>query len=724
MQLKNYPDKRIIAEVALPLPIDKTFYYEYPSKFTIPAKPAGSKVKVSFGNKPIVGVIVGLHQEHELDGKLPKKLKFVDKIYPVKECVPDEMLDLAKWMAGYYCCSLGEALQSVFPVKSYTRERPKHDCMDTSYSGNGKSENIELSREQKDAFDNISQALVSGKPSTFLLYGITGSGKTEIYVKLLRHVLESGGSGIFLVPEISLTPQFIKKTYDCFPGEVVLWHSRLSRKERNTAWEELASGEKKIVLGVRSAIFAPLKNIKVIIIDEEQEDTYKQETKPMYHTREVAKKRAQYHNATVILGSATPDVSSFYKAQTGEYKLVKLTKRFADAPLPKIDLIDLKAGYIGRTQALVTKDLVFAVKRALARREQIILFLNRRGFSPNCICYDCGWTARCPRCSVSLVKHEQVRHRKKVPYHLPDMAAMSAQKFREKINTGSAAGILRCHLCGYFGKIPVVCPECRNQKLTFFGLGTQKLEKEIRRLFPEARVFRMDYDSTREKDIHQKIYNDFLNEKFDILLGTQMISKGFDFPRVTLVGIIDADILMNLPDFRAAEKTFRMIVQVAGRAGRKELAGRVLIQTYYPDNFVLNKAKLHDYEEFYKEDIKSREMFEYPPFMELISVTVIGKNEEDVIKGIESISRSADEFIRNKKLKDKYSGPSPAIRPFVNNMFRYQLLIKTSAGNKILWSEFLKATRLKASLRMSVDVDPQSLCSIADQVSFKSQAHH
>lgn len=706
MRSKNYPEKRIIAEVALPLPMDNTFYYVYPSNQPH-ADALGCKVSVSFGRKLLTGIIVRLHNEEDLKDK-PELLKTIDKVYSSDGRITDEMFELSRWMADYYCCSLGEALSCAYPVKLHRKKSIQDKCAHDEIMEKTSTKKITLSTDQESAFNEVSDAIVKKENKTFLLYGVTGSGKTEVYLKLFRQVLDAGGSGIFLLPEISLTPQFVKRACEYLPGEVVLWHSRLTKKERDRAWQELALGKKRIVLGVRSAVFAPLKDIKLIVIDEEQEDTYKQDKKPMYHTREVAKKRAKYHNAAVLLGSATPDMVSYYKAQKGEYKLLTLTKRFSDVSMPDINLIDLRSGGVGRPQALISKELEAAISRALARREQIILFLNRRGFAPNCFCPECNWRAKCPRCSISLVQHEKWSAKNR-PYHMPESDDGSAQLFSQKIKPEGSTGQLRCHLCGYFSGIPKVCPDCSSARLVLFGLGTQKLEKELRRLFPEARMFRMDYDTTKERDIHSKIYNDFLNEKFDILFGTQMISKGFDFPRVTLVGIVDADMLMHLPDFRAAEKTFRMIVQVAGRAGRKELTGRVLVQTYSPEHFVMQMAKSHDYSKFYNEDIKSREMFAYPPFTSLINVIMHGKKEEEVSKAIAELAGGAESVIKNKGLGDSISGPSPAVRPLVKHMYRYQMVIKIREQNKVMWSKYFKSIKLKSNLRIAVDIDPQSL---------------
>ncbi|MFH1283420.1 MAG: primosomal protein N' [bacterium] len=707
MLSNKFLHNNIIAEVALPLPIERNFYYIYPSN-TLELKSIGCKVKVSFGRRSLIGIIVQLLYADELAGKLPKEIKPIEKIFFDQQGITEELLSLSKWMSEYYCCSRGEALASIFPVSGYSRIPKKLSADSYNTFDLNPAEPIELSQEQSVVFNNLLSSIKADAEETSLLYGVTGSGKTEIYLKLIKEILKDGYSAIFLLPEISLTPQFIKRCYEHFSNNVVLWHSRLTRQQRFKAWHELAAGEKRVVLGVRSAIFAPLKRIKLIVIDEEQEDTYKQESKPMYHTREVAIRRAKHHRAVVVLGSATPDVVSFHKARTHEYSLNVLKERFGKISMPNIQLIDLKRGSIGRTQALISRELEGSIKTRLARREQIILFLNRRGFAPHSMCPRCGWIAKCPRCLISLVKHE-TWSTKIAPYHHYQFSESKEEHFRQKVHQKDIEGHLRCHLCGFFRDIPKKCPECNSDHLVFFGIGTQKLEKELRRLFPEARMFRMDYDTTRERDIHMKIYKDFLNEKFDILLGTQMISKGFDFPRVTLVGIVDADILLHMPDFRAAEKTFRMIIQVAGRAGRRDIPGEVLVQTYYPEHFVLQLAKQHNYEAFFDYEIKSREYFRYPPFTEIINIIVQGKNEEEVIRQSEELASSINSFISDKASTSELSGPSPALRPLFKGQFRWQMILRTKSEYKYIWSSFFKNVKIKNSLKLAVDVDPQQL---------------
>ena len=453
-----------------------------------------------------------------------------------------------------------------------------------------KTKNLKLTDEQKNAYDKVVLDMIINSYEQFLLYGVTGSGKTEVYLQLIGEALKQEKTAIVLVPEISLTPQMINRFIARFnKDEIAVLHSKLSIGERYDEWNKIKEGKAKIIIGARSAIFAPTENIGIIIIDEEHDSSYKSEAIPKYDAKEIAKRIAKENNCPLVLGSATPDLITYYKAQQGKVTLLELSKRANNSKLPEVEIVDLKMELANGNRSMLSTKLYGEIEQNLKQHRQTILFLNRRGFSTFIMCRECGYTVKCKNCNISMTYH----------------------KTENK---------LKCHYCGYEENVVTVCPECHSTKIRYFGTGTQKLEQEINKLFPEASTIRMDIDTVTKKNSHEEILNKFKNENIDILIGTQMVVKGHHFPNVTLVGVIAADSSLNIDDYRANERTFQILTQVAGRAGREQLDGKVIIQTYNPDNFSIICAQKQDYKMFYNTEIALREQLKYPPFCDIIVI--------------------------------------------------------------------------------------------------------
>ncbi|MFC4409266.1 primosomal protein N' [Chungangia koreensis] len=537
---------------------------------------------------------------------------------------------------------------------------------------------FQVTEEQAKVMDALMKE--KDQPATFLLHGVTGSGKTEIYLQMIQDVISRGKEAIVLVPEISLTPQMNSRFKSRFGDLVAVMHSGLSAGEKYDEWRKIQRGEVKVVVGARSAIFAPFTNLGVIILDEEHESTYKQDDTPRYHARDIAIWRSQYYSCPVILGSATPSLESYARASKGVYRLLTMKERANHHPLPAVHVVDMRDELKNGNRSMFSVDLADAVRKRLERKEQIVLFLNKRGYSSFVLCRDCGTTVQCPNCDISLTYHR-------------------------------ASEVLRCHYCGHEEHVPTNCPECSSEHIRFFGTGTQKVEEEVSKLFPGARVLRMDVDTTRQKGAHEAILKDFGDGKADILLGTQMIAKGLDFPNITLVGVLTADTTLNLSDFRAAEKTFQLLTQVSGRAGRHDKPGEVFIQTYSPEHYAIQHAKNHSYEPFYRQEMMARKQYEYPPFYYL---TLIQFSHEDLMKVSEYAGKTV-EWLR-QRLSDQSAviGPTAAAISRVNNRYRYQCLIKykKEIGLTETLQQLIKMYRtewLKTGLYMTIDMDPSTI---------------
>ena len=529
--------------------------------------------------------------------------------------------------------------------------------------------NEEQSKVVKEVIDNLNTN------NTYLLKGVTGSGKTEVYMHIIKEVIDRGMQAIMLVPEISLTPQIVSRFRQRFNDEVAVLHSGLSDGERYDEYRKIKKGLVKIVVGARSAIFSPFQNLGVIIIDEEQVTSYKQENNPRYHTRDVALFRCKYHNCPLVLGSATPSLESYARAKKGVYKLLTLNKRANNKLMPEIRIVDMKKE-IRNNYHNISLELENAIKEKLDKKEQIIILLNRRGYSSMLTCKDCGEVIKCPNCDISLTYHK-------------------------------TSNTLRCHYCGYGTKVQDTCPSCYGRSLTMYGLGTEKLEEELVKKF-NARVVRMDLDTTTSKKAHSKIIKDFLEQKYDILVGTQMIAKGLDFPNVTLVGVINADASLNIPDFRSSEYTYQLLSQVSGRSGRDKKEGIVIIQTLNPEHYSIKYAKDHDYDGFFNYEMSIRKKLGYPPYYYLTLIKILSRDYQLCMKEANKVG----EFLRKNLPSDVIVlGPSIASTFKVNNIYHFQCIIKYKKEDDI--KEVLRTIdniyKVNTKVRIEMDIDPVRL---------------
>lgn len=500
----------------------------------------------------------------------------------------------------------------------------------------------QLTPEQQRAVAQIDQAITAKNATTFLLEGVTGSGKTEVYLQAIAHALSQGRSALMLVPEISLTPQMVQRVKERFGKDVAMLHSALSDGERYDEWRRIERKEAKVVVGARSAIFAPLDDLGLIIIDEEHEASYKQEDMPRYQARDVALWRGKYHNCPVVLGSATPDLATRARAQKGVYQQLDLTKRINGSSLPQVTLVDMREAVKTAPAPDFSQVLLDQITERLARKEQVVLMLNRRGYSSFVLCRDCGFVLKCPNCDVSLTLH---------------------------MDTHS----MKCHYCGHEEAIPNRCPSCDSKKIRYYGTGTQKVQAELEKLLPKARILRMDVDTTRKKGAHERLLAKFGAHEADILLGTQMIAKGLDFPEVTLVGVLNADTALSLPDYRSSERTFQLLTQVSGRAGRADKTGQVVIQTYNPEHYAIQLACRQDYEQFFFYEMNLRHLNNYPPYYYTIKITVSAKSEAEAAKESFAIKKGLDQCLSPQAL---VLGPTPSSILKIKNRFYYQLVIK------------------------------------------------
>ena len=544
-----------------------------------------------------------------------------------------------------------------------------------------KTENLTLTDEQQNAYNKVALDITNNSYEQFLLYGVTGSGKTEVYLQLIGKALEQNKTAIVLVPEISLTPQMIDRFIARFnKDEIAVLHSKLSIGERYDEWNKIKEGKAKIIIGARSAIFAPTENIGIIIIDEEHDSSYKSESIPKYDAKEIAKKITKENNCPLVLGSATPDLVTYYKAQQGKITLLKLTKRANNSKLPEVEIVDLKMELANGNRSMLSVKLHDEIEQNLKEHRQTILFLNRRGFSTFIMCRECGYTVKCKNCNISMTYH----------------------KTENK---------LKCHYCGYEENVVTICPECHSNKIRYFGTGTQKLEQEINKIFPQASTIRMDIDTVTKKNSHEEILNKFKNENIDILIGTQMVVKGHHFPNVTLVGVIAADSSLNIDDYRANERTFQILTQVAGRAGREQLDGKVVIQTYNPDNFSIICAQKQDYEMFYNTEIALREQLKYPPFCDIILIGFNSISENELLEASTKIYNYLKANLNGQEFNVLKPMPSPIDK--IQNRYRWRIIVKgnmTEAANNVLNTCLRKFYNSNyKNTRVSVDVNPNNM---------------
>ncbi|MFD2729985.1 primosomal protein N' [Enterococcus camelliae] len=535
---------------------------------------------------------------------------------------------------------------------------------------------LQLNDEQAAAVQALADA---NQSQTFLLEGITGSGKTEVYLQAIANVLEHGKTAMMLVPEIALTPQMVERFKGRFGEAVAVLHSGLSQGEKYDEWRKIERNEAQVVVGARSAVFAPLENIGLIVVDEEHESSYKQEETPRYHARDLAIWRSNYHQCPVVLGSATPSLESRARAQKGVYQFLHLTKRGnPDALLPSVEIIDMKQEIVRKETTTFSRILQEKIQDRLNKEEQVVLMLNRRGYSSFVMCRDCGFVLPCPNCDISLTLHMDTK-------------------------------TMRCHYCGHEERIPHHCPSCGSEKIRYYGTGTQKVEEELTQLFPEANVLRMDVDTTRKKGAHERILRAFSEKKASILLGTQMIAKGLDFPDITLVGVLNADTSLNLPDFRASERTFQLLTQVSGRAGRAQKHGEVIIQTFNPEHHAIVLAKQQNYEAFYQEEMQIRHQSDYPPYYFTVKIIASHEQEEPAARKMFQVYREIEHVLSSQA---KILGPTPHAIMRIKNRYYYQIIIKYKREPQLAnyLTELLERSQMdqRNGLFLSIDKEPLS----------------
>ena len=544
-----------------------------------------------------------------------------------------------------------------------------------------KTNNLPLTDEQKNAFEKVKDKILKNEYEEFLLYGVTGSGKTEVYLQLIGEALKREKTAIVLVPEISLTPQMIDRFIARFnKEEIAVLHSKLSIGERYDEWNKIKEGKAKIIIGARSAIFAPTENIGIIIIDEEHDSSYKSEAVPKYDAKEIAKRIAKENNCPLLLGSATPDITTYYKTKNGKITLLELTKRANNSKLPNVEIVDLKMELANGNRSMLSVKLHDAIEKNLKAQRQTILFLNRRGYSTFIMCRECGYTVKCKNCNISMTYHKAINK-------------------------------LKCHYCGYEENVVTVCPECHSTKIRYFGTGTQRLEQEINKIFPNAKTIRMDVDTVTKKNSHEDILNKFRNENIDILIGTQMVVKGHHFPNVTLVGVIAADSSLNIDDYRATERTFQILTQVAGRAGREKLEGNVIIQSYNPENFSIQYAKKQDYDLFYNTEIAIRKQLKYPPFCDIILIGFNGLSEKEIIQVSNKVYIYLCRNLDNNLFNILKPMPSPIDK--IQNKYRWRIIIKGNIDEKTntILNDCLKEIYEKnyKNTKITIDVNPNNM---------------
>lgn len=681
-----FPEIILTADVAVPLPIQGIFSYSVPETLAAKIQP-GVRVRVPFRNRDLVGYIVSSAQVQS-----PEKIKPILDILDDEPVVSTAILELTKWVSEYYGSSWGEAIENALPkwVK-YGKKAQRALAKDEGEQFiPDRRKDLTLSDDQKKALDEIQSAFERSVSKPILLLGITGSGKSEIYIRAIRMMLERGRSAICLVPEIALTEQLRRFFLNHFGDELEIIHSKLGDTERFLAWKRLEQGKRHVVLGPRSAIFSPVQRLGLVVMDEEHEGSYKQETSPRYHAREVAEWRARNEQAVFVMGTATPSLETMYRTTNGEVVRVDLTSRIDNKPLPEVKIVDLK--YAGSSaskgsSSILTPPMANEIESNLKQRQGTLLLLNRRGFSTHIHCPRCGTVESCHSCQVSMTFHQED-------------------------NT------LLCHYCNARRPVPPVCGNCKADLLRFAGFGTEKVESEVARRFPQARIARLDADSVRKKGSHEVILKEFREQRIDILIGTQMIAKGFDFPHVTLVGVILADVGLSLPDFRSSERTFQLLTQVAGRAGRGNLPGRVIIQTYSPDHPSIRLAQTHDYLKFYEQEIIGRYPLSYPPYNRLINIIIRSKTEKSAYLYGRALREVLDQYLfgdnpdlAGHDVKPELIGPAPLPFYKLRGHFRWHLMIKSPRGLLLTQSvlKALQSVKKASDVAVALDVDPLNI---------------
>ena len=605
--------------------------------------PLGSLITVEVGKRKATAIVIAHSASSDLEGETIKELNEV--LYGGYAWLSSDLIALAAVVADYYLCSLGAVLELMLPVPFAAKEvsglkRPPKEKTLLHAANLVRQQPLELTEAQSAAVEALKAAMLSGSKKPYLLYGVTGSGKTEVYLQALALVVACGQQAIYLVPEISLTPQAIAAVVSRFGDKVAVVHSALSAGERARTWQSIAAGKKQIVVGARSAVFAPAKNLGLIIIDEEHETSYRHEGGVNFHARVVAQLRVQRAGGLLLLGSATPSLEVYTSATQGRSELLRLASRPKGSFLPEVKIIDMREELRAGVKGLLSTPLKLAMAERLALGEQALLLFNRRGYAQFSLCQDCGFIHLCPHCDISLRLH-------------------------------AGASVLKCHYCGLHKPLPPLCPKCGSRQMLSRGAGTEKLEQEVREQFPNYGVTRLDRDTTTQKGSHERLLTEFGSLNSQILLGTRMIAKGLDFPNVTVVGVIDADSGIFFPDFRAVEESFHLLMQVAGRSGRGHLPGTVYVQAYNPDHYCLRLASQHDYEGFTRVESKLRRKLSYPPFGGLITLRF---RSPDLLRLREDTHRTAELLSQDKSLT--ILGPVAESPEKVRDVFRYQISIK------------------------------------------------
>ena len=738
--------------------LDKTFQYSIPDELLCDIRP-GVCVDIPFGSRTITGYVIEVTDEPEYD---PAKTKPLIGIKAHSVAVEAKLIALAAWIRRNYGSTMNQALKTVIPVKKQAKEQVSRSIAlkidkvraraqlalceaknqkakarlfralldadegahleysfvtgklsvsaatirtleqsgfievitQTGYRNPVEHMSVDtydkvLNAAQQSVVDAIEGDIAAGLRNTYLIKGVTGSGKTEVYMELIAHCIQSGHQAIVLIPEIALTYQTVMRFFSRFGNRVSIINSRLSNGERYDQFERAKNGDIDIMIGPRSALFTPFSNLGLIIIDEEHENSYKSESVPRYHAREVAIEYARMSDAIVVLGSATPSVDSFYKAKTGVYRLLELDTRVDDRPLPKCEIVDLRQELREGNRSILSTRLQELMEERLLNGQQTMLFLNRRGKSAFMSCRACGFVVKCPHCDVSLSEH--------------------------------SGGVMVCHYCGYRQPVPKVCPSCGSKYISGFKAGTQKIEAMVAKRFPQARILRMDYDTTRAKDAYEKILQAFSNHEADILIGTQMIVKGHDFSNVTLVGVLAADMSLHVNDFHAAERTFALLTQAAGRAGRGKLPGNVVIQTYDPDHYAIQTAKEQDYEAFYDKEIEYRRLMNYPPVWNMLLIHVTSTDESECGSVAQRVHDTAAQMIshieKSQSPDDRHQiqliGPADATIAKVNDIYRKVIYMKTSDYAALISvkdgiEQAVKADTAMKNANISFDFNPMS----------------
>lgn len=732
--------------------LNRIFDYNIPEEMKVSV---GSRILVPFGNGKHLeeGYVIGIKETSEF------KIKDIQKVEE-QEALSEENIELAKWMARRYFCNIADCIKLMLTpgttskklenrVKEKTAqcvylkkeveeieflietEKIKSDkhvrilkflmdnegitvpdleiLTDTSrailktlekhgyielvekqmkrnpfiHKVIAPTEKLNLTEEQQNAYNEVEKSIVERKFEEFLLYGITGSGKTEVYLQLIESVIKREKTAIVLVPEISLTPQMVDRFLSRFGQKnIAVLHSRLSIGERYDEWNRIKKGEAKIIIGARSAIFAPVTDLGLIIIDEEHDSSYQSEMTPKYDAKEISKYLAMEKQIPLVLGSATPDLTTFYQAQKGEISLLTLLKRANQSNLPEVEVVDLRVELASGNRSMLSRKLYEKIAENIKKKKQTILFLNRRGFSTFIMCRDCGYVVKCKNCNIALTYHRRENR-------------------------------LKCHYCGYEQENVTVCPECGSKKIRYFGTGTQKLEEQIQQLFPQAKTIRMDIDTVNKKNSHEEILNKFKNENIDILIGTQMVVKGHHFPNVTLVGVIAADGNLNIDDYRAAERTFQILTQVAGRAGREKEKGNVIIQTYNPDHYSIECSQMQNYNTFYEKEISLRKQLKYPPFCDIMVIGISGEKQEKVIETSEKLYQFAKQLSQTKGMNLNMYQPMPSPIDRIKNRYRYRIILKGDFDEETInyIHEILNKyyTWKINDIRVSIDVNPNNM---------------